>query len=814
MENKTIFNSKTRIILKKNFILKEEDNNILNSSFNPSFDNSEYNLNKLLNNNNDINNNIIISNNQNIINNSQSYMNNNTNIILNSSSKNKNYLNDLSNKSEKIKEILKSKKIKIDLSKKSHQDNIKLILDNIIKCENNFNNILSHKSKYNNSPCIILPKDFIEDLKKYFNYDYYKSTKNFDINKILEQRNNNNIIYINDIKDLSKEDFINNNICILDENTFYSLYMIAPHLEQDLNKRKECNLYLLDEKGIIIIDEQNKKYLFIFEVNDYDINQMENYELINFEDNEKYFNEIKNILNNTKNLTMEIWNELIFVYSNNINFVVNKKNDINTNINNLSFKISSFREYLQNYLNNNNYNNEIFLEKLKIYENSLNKYEELLNEKEKLIKNQSMNNNMNNNMNMNNMTNSRNININHDYINNLAFSTIILNNNNNNVLVNNNNLNGNNSNNDIFNDVLINGEVKINKFGPSLGLANIGSTCYMNATLQCLAHLPELSEELIKIYITHKNNDFNNFIKTNRLTVEFTLLLIQIFFPKNNEKFVAPYNMKQIIGNQNSLFNGFEAEDAKDLLLFLIETMNTELNGGVSPIYNDIIRLGINQRDQVKVKQTFLNDFYSKNFSPISKIFYGFAQTFTFCQVCNNTLYNYECFNFLIFPLLDIKHYIFKNNNNIFNPHILSLKDCFEYYQKYDHYGGDNKLYCNNCGCLQDSRVQRVIDKTPPILIIILDRGLNNQDFQDQFDYDVNLDLSNFVPHDTYTKYYLCGVITHQGESGPSGHFLAFCKMDFNSPWYLYNDSSVSECQDISEMVIDRTPYILFYHKY
>jgi ubiquitin C-terminal hydrolase len=99
----------------------------------------------------------------------------------------------------------------------------------------------------------------------------------------------------------------------------------------------------------------------------------------------------------------------------------------------------------------------------------------------------------------------------------------------------------------------------------------------MNATIQCLAHIPELSEELIKIYLNNKNNNYNfsDYIKNNQLTIEYTLLLINIFFPKNNQKFFAPYNLKKIIGSQDSLFNGSQAEDAKDLLIFLIETMNT-----------------------------------------------------------------------------------------------------------------------------------------------------------------------------------------------------------------------------------------------
>ena len=62
-------------------------------------------------------------------------------------------------------------------------------------------------------------------------------------------------------------------------------------------------------------------------------------------------------------------------------------------------------------------------------------------------------------------------------------------------------------------------------------------------------------------------------------------------------------------------------------------------------------------------------------------------------------------------------------------------------------------------------------------------------------------------------KFYLIGVICHVGESGNSGHFFAYCRSHYQSYWYKYNDSIVSECNE-SDIFLENTPYILFYHKY
>jgi hypothetical protein len=131
------------------------------------------------------------------------------------------------------------------------------------------------------------------------------------------------------------------------------------------------------------------------------------------------------------------------------------------------------------------------------------------------------NNNYNNNNNFYYMNNNNNYNLN----NNINSQTNNINNNS----FNNNNLIQQNSNNSINiydsiskNNISINysGLIKKNAqekfkiiflgkdtFFSEIGLNNVGLTCYMSSTLQCLLHVPELNNFFIKIYIiiTKKN---------------------------------------------------------------------------------------------------------------------------------------------------------------------------------------------------------------------------------------------------------------------------------------------------------------------
>ena len=62
--------------------------------------------------------------------------------------------------------------------------------------------------------------------------------------------------------------------------------------------------------------------------------------------------------------------------------------------------------------------------------------------------------------------------------------------------------------------------------------------------------------------------------------------------------------------------------------------------------------------------------------------------------------------------------------------------------------------------------------------------------------------------------YNLIGVVTHIGESGPSGHFIAYCRSPIDNNWYQYNDNFVFPVKDfINEVINYAMPYILFYQK-
>ena len=345
----------------------------------------------------------------------------------------------------------------------------------------------------------------------------------------------------------------------------------------------------------------------------------------------------------------------------------------------------------------------------------------------------------------------------------------------------------------------------------SLGLDNVGATCYMNATLQCLAHIKRISEHILNY---KKNNKFNE--KKYRLSKAYAEIVEGIWLPKSNAKSFAPYDFKETLGKMNSLFAPTAANDAKDLLIYLIEQMHNELNKSKETNLAIIMPDDMDPTNQQQVLTCFGTEFMKKYNSIFSHYFYGSNVSMTCCFGCGIVKYSYQCFSFLIFPLLEAKRYCVFSGRILpifYNQYTLNIEDCFIYNQKIETFTGDNQMYCNQCRQLMNASMGTRIYTAPPVLILVLNRGKGNLDFKEKFEFWEIIDLTNYVEYKyPDNKYFLAGVITHLGESGAGGHFIAFCRMSEKSPWFCYNDSMVTQ-SNFADINTRGTPYILFYQK-
>ena len=329
-----------------------------------------------------------------------------------------------------------------------------------------------------------------------------------------------------------------------------------------------------------------------------------------------------------------------------------------------------------------------------------------------------------------------------------------------------------------------------------IGLLNIGATCYMNATLQCFSNITRLREELL-------NKDVYKVLESNKdknKKLSFALAeVLKNLWENLNQRFYSPENFKKVISEMNPLFKGIAANDPKDLILFLLESMHKELNN--PPKNKKKNNYSINNNIFIDVFNNYIKEYTNKNKSIISEEFYGYTNSLTTCAFCFSTIHNVQSFNILFFPLEEVRKFKGYNFNNI------RINDCFEYYEKQEIYPS---FYCNDCKKMFAAYNQSKIVYSPKTLIINLNRGRGLQ-------YDVNiifeeyLNLRNFIfEFDSPYYYELTGVICHYGSNDMGGHFIAFCKNYNNCEWYKFNDQVVSKCS-FNEVLRSGLPYVLFY---
>ena len=364
----------------------------------------------------------------------------------------------------------------------------------------------------------------------------------------------------------------------------------------------------------------------------------------------------------------------------------------------------------------------------------------------------------------------------------------------------------------------------------------------MNATLQCLCNI----EKLVSYFKYHQT--IENYIQkhgNSTLTYSFKYLVENLWqSPGNkyilpeyngknsNNKFFSPIRFKDKISTMNPLFKGAQANDAKDLVNFIIMTLHEELNKiKKSPDMNKNYQI-INQTNHDLVLNYFIQNFSKENKSIISDLFYAMSGTYTQCSQCNEIKYNFQNYFFLIFPLEEVRKFkiqnlinsncqnmmfmnpLFFQQNQFNNIQSVNMDDCFQYNEKIEIFSGENAMYCNKCNGQFKAGYKTRLYYGPEILIIVLNRG-KGIEFKVKLEFTETINLSNYFQLKNFGNIYnLIGVVTHMGESGASGHFIANAKSPIDGQWYTYNDDLAFKVDNFRQQIMNYAmPYILFYQK-
>mmetsp|Transcript_17298 Transcript_17298/g.26198 ORF Transcript_17298/g.26198 Transcript_17298/m.26198 type:complete len:906 (-) Transcript_17298:1-2718(-) len=348
------------------------------------------------------------------------------------------------------------------------------------------------------------------------------------------------------------------------------------------------------------------------------------------------------------------------------------------------------------------------------------------------------------------------------------------------------------------------------------GFINLGNTCFLNATLQCLAYLPPLCQSVSLL-----DSCSGKISNGQRITQNLRQLFRQVHNYQNQnsnrseEGAIAPRNMVKSlpmlgsIGSRNGYkFRPGRQEDAHEFLVHLLDAMQD----------GELRSAGINQhvrgwRDNLPIPRL-------DETTLVHRIFGGYLRSQVKCTKCGYCSNTYD-------PFLDLALEVSKKSST-------SISSAFKEFARKETLDKNNQWKCSGCRKSVCATKQLTVFRPPLALCIQLKRFTYSNSFGlgNFSGYSKGMKFGGFGSGSKISKsiefpaclrlplsdgrkceYALTGIVVHLGSSATTGHYTSFVKKPGHSnvaKWYHMDDSYV---EAVSEKTVLRQKdvYLLFY---
>ena len=328
------------------------------------------------------------------------------------------------------------------------------------------------------------------------------------------------------------------------------------------------------------------------------------------------------------------------------------------------------------------------------------------------------------------------------------------------------------------------------------GLNNLGNTCYLNSTVQCLGRVPELRDSL-KEYASQNDYGISSLNPAKKLTYAWGKTYQSL--DKATEP-VTPMQLVQVIREINPMFAEVDhgvckQQDADECVSLLLNNIHDTLKtkGEGDEVYSKIL---IDELFGIEMQIKFKNVEEASEVKEKKEVLYKLI-----CYIDNNTMELVEGLKHSLKENIDLFSDKLQRNTVFEKSQLINRLPNYLYVQFMRFYWKQaNTLTGAKAGkakILKSVIFSKIIDlydmctdETKELLNI--GRKIESKLMKDDKDFKIeNVKKEEGKEYVPTGRYQLISVLTHQGRSSESGHYIGWVHKK-DDKWIKYDDSEVT----------------------